>query len=89
MTGTAEIRPLRREDDPRAFSCGEPDLDRFFTHYAGQNQSKLHLAVTYVAVVDGGIAGFATLAGVREGALHGDPTPMFLPVRTIAETVRR
>lgn len=28
--------------------------------------------------------GFAPLGGVREGQLHGDPTPMFLPIRTIA-----
>ena len=47
-----EIRLLRREDDRGAFSCGEPALDRFFQHYAGQNQFKLHLAVTWVAVRD-------------------------------------
>ena len=28
--------------------------------------------------------GFAPLQGVREGALHGASTPMFLPVATIA-----
>jgi GNAT superfamily N-acetyltransferase len=38
------------------------DIDRFFEHYAGQNQFKLHLAVTYVALVDGRIAAFATVA---------------------------
>ncbi len=27
--------------------------------------------------------GFAPLEGVREGALHGEPTPMFLPMATI------
>jgi hypothetical protein len=31
--------------------------------------------------------GFVPLEGVREGALHGDPTPMFLAIRTIGETV--
>jgi len=31
------------------FSCGQPDLDRFIAHYAGQNQFKLHLAVTSVS----------------------------------------
>jgi GNAT superfamily N-acetyltransferase len=59
---TAEIRPLARDDDRSAFSCGQPELDRFFEHYAGQNQFKLHLAVTYVAVVDTRILGFATVA---------------------------
>jgi GNAT superfamily N-acetyltransferase len=58
----AEIRPLAREDDRRGFSCGHADLDRFFEHYAGQNQFKLHLAVTYVALVDTRIVGFATVA---------------------------
>ena len=166
-----EIRLLRREDDRSAFSCGEPALDRFFQHYAGQNQFKLHLAATWVAVRDERILGFATVAsgsierraapderlrrrmpdyplpvlrlarmgvdrgaqglglgsalvahvlrlalsqreqvgcvgvvtdakpgavsfyvglgftrleGVREGLLHGDPTPMFLDIATIA-----
>jgi len=30
-----EIRPLARSDDRGGFSCGQPDLDRFFEHYAG------------------------------------------------------
>ena len=62
MTKTIEIRPLARDDDRSNFSCGQADLDRFFEHYAGQNQFKLHLAVTYVAVVEARIAGFATVA---------------------------
>ena len=62
MTKTVEIRPLARDDDRSGFSCGQPDLDRFFEHYAGQNQFKLYLAVTYVAVVKGRVAGFATIA---------------------------
>jgi GNAT superfamily N-acetyltransferase len=57
-----EIRPLARDDDRTDFSCGEADLDRFLEHYAGQNQFKLHLAVTYVALVDDRIVGFATIA---------------------------
>jgi GNAT superfamily N-acetyltransferase len=59
---TVEIRPLARDDDRSGFSCGQPDLDRFFQHYAGQNQFKLHLAVTYVALLEGRIVGFATVA---------------------------
>jgi len=57
-----EIRPLDRDDDRSGFSCGQADLDRFFEHYAGQNQFKLHLAVTYVGVVEERIVGFATVA---------------------------
>lgn len=62
MARSAEIRPLTRADDRSGFSCGQADLDRFFEHYAGQNQFKLHLAVTYVALVEGRIVGFATVA---------------------------
>ncbi|MBW2462769.1 MAG: GNAT family N-acetyltransferase [Deltaproteobacteria bacterium] len=62
MTRTIEIRPLVPADDRSGFSCGEPPLDRFFQHYAGQNQFKLRLSVTYVAVEDAEIVGFATVA---------------------------
>ena len=62
MPGAVEIRPLAPTDDRSGFSCGQPDLDRFFEHYAGQNQFKLHLAVTYVALAQGRIVGFATVA---------------------------
>jgi GNAT superfamily N-acetyltransferase len=62
LARTIEIRPLARDDDRSGFSCGQADLDRFFQHYAGQNQFKLHLAVTYVAVVAARIVGFATVA---------------------------
>jgi GNAT superfamily N-acetyltransferase len=62
VAGAVEIRPLARDDDRSDFSCGQPDLDRFFEHFAGQNQFKLHLAVTYVAVVASRIVGFATVA---------------------------
>ena len=62
MAAEIEIRPLRPDDDRGAFSCGQPDLDRFFHHYAGQNQFKLHLAVTYVATADERLLGFATVS---------------------------
>jgi GNAT superfamily N-acetyltransferase len=174
VAGAVEIRPLHPDDDRSGFSCGNSELDRFFRHYAGQNQFKLHLAVTYVAVVDDRLLGFATLAagsierlsipsarlrrrmrayplpvlrlarlgvdaraqglgigrallahvlriavdqrdavgcigvvtdakpeamsfyaslgfvpmeGVREGVLHGEPTPMFLSIETIARAI--
>lgn len=59
---TIDIRPLGRDDDRSRFSCGDPALDRFFEHYAGTNQFKLKLGVTYVAITDGRILGFATVA---------------------------
>jgi GNAT superfamily N-acetyltransferase len=57
-----ELRPLSQDDDRSGFSCGQADLDRFFEHYAGQNQFRLHLAVTYVALIERRIVGFATVA---------------------------
>lgn len=67
-----EIRPLRMDDDRSGFACGEPALDRYFQHYAGQNQFKLKLAVTYVAVLHGTIVGFATVAA---GSLEREAVP--------------
>ncbi len=61
MAKTIEIRPLAKDDDRSGFSCGQPDLDRFFEHYTGQNQFKLRLAVTYVAIARARIVGFATV----------------------------
>ena len=72
MVKAAEIRPLARDDDRSGFSCGQADLDRFFEHYAGHNQFKLHLAITYVAVVEGRIVGFATVAA---SSLERDTIP--------------
>lgn len=57
-----EIRALRPEDDRSAFRSGEAALDRFFHQYAGQNQFRLYLGVTYVAVEAGGIRGYATVS---------------------------
>jgi len=57
-----EIRALREGDDRSRFQSGAPDLDRFFRQFAGQNQFKHHIGVTYVAVDNRRILGFATIA---------------------------
>jgi GNAT superfamily N-acetyltransferase len=57
-----EIRALHEGDDRSQFRSGDPDLDRFFQNFAGQNQFKHYLGVTYVAVETGRILGFATVA---------------------------
>jgi GNAT superfamily N-acetyltransferase len=57
-----EIRALREGDDRSQFRCGEPDLDRFFHKFAGQNQFKHYVGVTYVAVEDTRVLGFATIS---------------------------
>ena len=56
------IRPFVRSDDRSRFTCGEPALDRCLRHDAGQNQCRLHVAVTYVATLQDTprILGFAT-----------------------------
>ena len=58
----AEVRLLRPNDDRSGFRSGNADLDRFFVRYAGQNQFRHHVGVTYVAVCDDDIVGFATVA---------------------------
>lgn len=57
-----EIRALRQADDRARFSSGDEALDRFFRVYAGQNQFRHHLGVTYVAVEGERVLGFATVA---------------------------
>ena len=60
-----EIRALREDDDRSLFRSGDPDLDRFFQQFAGQNQFRHHLGVTYVAVDARHILGFATVAAAH------------------------
>jgi len=57
------VRQLREADDRSAFRSGHEELDRFFHRFAGQNQFRLHIGTTYVAVdVEGTIVGFVTVA---------------------------
>ena len=57
-----EIRILQPSDDRSLFQCGDDALNRFFRTYAGQNQFRHHLGVTYVAVERGQVVGYATVA---------------------------
>jgi len=57
-----EIRRLRAGDDQSRFRSGDPDLDRFFRSYAGQNQFRHHVGVTYVAAENGDVLRLARLA---------------------------
>jgi GNAT superfamily N-acetyltransferase len=60
---TFVVRRLEPTDDRSTFRSGNPDLDRFFSRYAGQNQFRHHIGTTYVAVdARGAIAGFATVS---------------------------
>jgi len=60
-----EIRALREHDNRASFRSADADLDRFFRQFAGQNQFRHHLGVTYVAVDDQNILGFATVAAAH------------------------
>lgn len=57
-----EIRALRPSDDRLRFRSGDEALDRFFHQFAGQNQFRHHLGVTYVALEQDRVLGIATLA---------------------------
>src|SRR6266511_165520 len=66
------IRRLKPEDDRSLFRSGNIELDRFFQRYAGQNQFRHHIGTTYVAVDDGTILGFTTVA---PSEIAGDDVP--------------
>ena len=68
-----EIRALRESDDRSGFRSGDADLDRFFHRYAGQNQFRHHLSVTYVAAEGGRLAGYFA---VSVGHLELDQLPL-------------
>src|SRR5438094_1871039 len=72
-----EIRALRQSDDRSAFLSGDEALDRFFHRYAGQNQFRHYLGVTYVAVEGGRVLGFATVA------------PRHIDIEELPERVRK
>jgi GNAT superfamily N-acetyltransferase len=57
-----EIRALREDDDRSEFRSGDPDLDRFLHSFAGQNQFKHHIGVSYVAAEGRSIVGYVTIA---------------------------
>ena len=60
-----EIRPLLPTDDRRHFHSGNIELDRFFQRFAGQNQFRVQLGVTHIAIDEGQIRGFATVSAAQ------------------------
>jgi len=85
---TVEIRQLLGDDDRSEFKCGDETLDLFFHRYAGQNQFKHHIGVSYVAVEGDEILGFATVSMATLDAddlPSGRPMPPYpIPVLRIA-----
>lgn len=80
------IRQLTPNDDRSGFSSGHEALDRYFRLYAGQNQFRHHLGVTYVAVDSVGIAGFMTVAAgeLAPDRLARDRGPHPMPILRLA-----
>jgi GNAT superfamily N-acetyltransferase len=60
-----EIRVLLPSDDRRNFSSGSIELDRFFQRFAGQNQFRVQIGVTHVAIEERRILGFATVSAAQ------------------------
>ena len=60
-----DVRKLRDTDDRAAFRSGNADLDRFLHQFAGQNEFRHHIGVTYVAIDAGRVLGYATVAGAH------------------------
>jgi len=85
-----EVRRLRPTDDRSDFRSGNIDLDRFFQRFAGQNQFRHHIGTTYVAIHEGAIGGFVTVAASEIAVSDLPPTtrkklPMYpLPVLRLA-----
>lgn len=67
-----DVRLLSESDSRESFECGNEALDRFFRQFAGQNQFRLHVGSTYVAVEAGHVLGFATISAA---ALEIDDLP--------------
>jgi GNAT superfamily N-acetyltransferase len=81
------VRPLLASDDRTSFVSGDDALDRFFRHYAGQNQFRHHLGVTYVALGGERILGFATVSAgdiEPDRVRSGSRMPYRLPVLRLA-----
>lgn len=80
------VRKLRPDDDRSSFDSGDPDLDRFFLRFAGQNQFKHYVGTTYVADDGGLLLGFATVSAAqieirdlppaKHGRLPRNPLPV-------------
>lgn len=85
---TVEIRALRPEDDRTGFRSGDEALDLYFRRYAGQNQFRHHIGVTYVAHGGGVLVGFVTLSAGSVDAEYlpvGRKMPPYpLPILRIA-----
>lgn len=87
MTVNYSIRRLQKKDNRKKFDCGDEELNLFFHRYAGQNQFRHYIGVTYVSVVDSEIIAYATVSPMELDAdrLPGKKLPPYpVPVLRIA-----
>lgn len=68
MSRRTAARTDNKRDD---FHYGDVELDRFFQKFAGQNQFRLHIGTTYVAVIGSKIVGFVTWVLFHECSVVG------------------
>ncbi|MFI3222153.1 MAG: hypothetical protein QX191_03860 [Methylococcaceae bacterium] len=73
-----EFRVLDAQDNRKNFCCGSIELDRFFQQYAGQNQFRHHIGITYVLVNKSSITGFVT---VSAGEITSEKLPTDIRIR--------
>ena len=73
-----EFRVLDAQDNRKNFCCGSIELDRFFQQYAGQNQFRHHIGITYVLVNKSTITGFVT---VSAGEITSEKLPTDIRIR--------
>ena len=66
------IRALEPGDDRRGFCSGVSEYDAFLLRYAAQNQFRHYIGVTHVAIEDGPVLGYATVAA---GSIQVDDLP--------------
>ncbi|MCP4675625.1 MAG: GNAT family N-acetyltransferase [Deltaproteobacteria bacterium] len=85
---TVEIRALAQTDRRDEFHSGDEALDLYFHRYAGQNQFRHHIGVTYIAVEEASILGFVTVCPASldaEAIPSGRRLPPFpVPVLRVA-----
>ena len=59
------VEPLGKRHDRKAFSCGLPELDRYFSHQAGQDVRRRIARVFVCTAADGdAVLGFYTLSAL-------------------------
>ena len=67
-----QFRALQAKDNRTAFCSGNIELDRFFQRYAGQNQFRHHIGITYILLTGNKVIGYIT---VSAGEIAVDDLP--------------